>query len=153
MNKKDKKKQTKNLCRIKYKKTLGGYLRRRFYTIKNRCNNHSCLSYPHYGGAGIKCEFENFDEFYSHIVNDLGFTSVEELKGFHIHRINNGNYAVGQIELIFSEEHYFKHKLLRLNKENGDERFTYAEDNYSENSNANSVYQERYSNLNIKKLF
>lgn len=44
-----------------------GMTRTRFYNIfcgiNTRCNNKNCKEYKNYGGRGIKCEWENFEDF------------------------------------------------------------------------------------------
>jgi len=63
--------------------------------IIDRCNNPKFKSYKNYGGRGIRCEWNNFSEFY----NDMGkeYYNHCELFGVTnttIDRIdNNGNYC------------------------------------------------------------
>ena len=62
-------------------------LYKRYYHILSRCNNKNNKDHHHYGGRGIKCEWETFIDFY----NDMsdGFSD-----GLEIDRIdNNGNYS------------------------------------------------------------
>lgn len=40
-----------------------------FYSMRNRCNNGGCSNYSYYGGRGIKCLWNSFEEFY----NDMYF--------------------------------------------------------------------------------
>ncbi|MHA1401187.1 MAG: AP2 domain-containing protein [Candidatus Heimdallarchaeaceae archaeon] len=57
-----------------------------YYNIIARCNNKKNTHYKYYGGRGIKCEWESFEDFY----NDMG----DVPKGKSIDRINNdGNYC------------------------------------------------------------
>ena len=78
----------------KYRKTFMGYLRSRFQTMKQRCNDVNFPHYKNYGGRGIKCRFKNADEFIDYIINELRINP----KGLQIDRINNdGHYEKGNI--------------------------------------------------------
>lgn len=58
-----------------------------FKSIRARCNYTSNKSYYRYGGVGIKCEWESFEEFY----RDMGKRPSDKSS---IDRIdNNGNYS------------------------------------------------------------
>lgn len=71
----------------------------RFYTIytllKARCENKNNPTFKNYGGRGIKCLWNNFDEF----MNDMFMLYNEHIKKYGkiqttIDRIdNNGNYC------------------------------------------------------------
>ncbi len=97
--------------RKKYRATLRGYLRCRYNNTVTRCEYPGDIGYDQYGGAGV-CVLFTFEEFYDHVVNDLGFDSVESLKGLHTHRIGNGNYCVGGIEFLTPKAHKAAHKIL-----------------------------------------
>ena len=60
---------------------------RRWASIQNSCNNQKNPSYKNYGGRGIKCEWQSFEEFY----RDMGDPPTPE---HSLDRIdNNGNYC------------------------------------------------------------
>jgi len=62
-------------------------LYRLYYGIIGRCTNKNEKCYKHYGGRGIKCEWNKFIDFY----NDMAGTYK---KGLEIDRIDvNGNYC------------------------------------------------------------
>lgn len=62
-------------------------LRNTFYDIKRRCNDPKTNNYHNYGGRGIKCLWNTFDEFKS----DMGQSYKPSLS---IDRIdNNGDYC------------------------------------------------------------
>lgn len=62
-------------------------LYKRYYHILSRCNNKNNKDFHHYGGRGIKCEWEKFIDFYNDMI--VGFK-----QGLEIDRIdNNGNYC------------------------------------------------------------
>lgn len=85
----------------KYEQTLIGYLRRRFYGIKQRCNNPKSMAYKHYGGRGIKCRFKNANDFIDCVINVLKI----DPHGLDIDRINNnGHYERGNIRFITHSE-------------------------------------------------
>lgn len=66
--------------------------------ILSRCNDERHGSYERYGGRGIKCKFENFEEFYDHVSSLPRFDKVESER-LTVNRIdNNGNYEKGNLE-------------------------------------------------------
>ena len=77
-----------------YRKTFMGSLRRRFDTIKQRCNNPYSPDYKYYGSRGIKCLFESSDEFIDYIFNELQIDRID----------NNGHYERGNIRLTTAKE-------------------------------------------------
>lgn len=58
-----------------------------FRGIKARCFNKMCPAYKNYGGRGITCEWESFEQFFQ----DMSPTYSKKLT---IERVNNdGNYS------------------------------------------------------------
>lgn len=71
----------------KISRRLSKKLRNVFSSIVNRCSSPKSISYPIYGGRGIKCLWVNADEFLADM-----YPSYKE--GLTIERINNdGNYS------------------------------------------------------------
>lgn len=88
-----------------YRKTIKGYLHRRFQNVKNRCDNPNFPSYKYYGGRGIKCLFKSVSEFINYVINVLGYNTIEKLKGLQIDRIdNNSHYEPGNIRFVTPKE-------------------------------------------------
>ena len=80
--------------------TLNGYLGRVFNNINSRCNNPKCPDYKYYGGRGIQNKF-TLDDFRKYVKEDLGYDTIEKIKGLQIDRINNdGNYEPGNIRFV-----------------------------------------------------
>lgn len=76
-------------------------LRRRLSNAQQRCTNSKAKSYKWYGQRGIKCLFTSFEQFYNHVVDDLGIKNLEQLKGLQLDRINNdGHYEPGNIRFV-----------------------------------------------------
>ena len=87
--------------RHRNRKTLIGYIRCLFGTIKQRCNNPNRNQYKDYGGRGIKVLFESSDEFVDYIVDVLKI----DPRGLEIDRVNNnGNYEKGNIRFVTPQE-------------------------------------------------
>ena len=66
-----------------------------YHSIKNRCNNSKNYDYNKYGGRGIKCLWQSFDEF-KNDMHELYLVHVAKFgeKQTTIDRIdNNGNYC------------------------------------------------------------
>lgn len=85
----------------KYRKTLVGYLRHIFRSIKQRCNNPKQPVYKYYGGRGIKCLFKSSQEFVDYVMNELKI----DPRGLQIDRINNnGHYEKGNIRFVTHSE-------------------------------------------------
>ncbi len=91
--------------------TLRGRLRTRWRAIHRRCTDPKHLNFKRYGGRGIQCLF-TFEEFFVH-VQELGFIRVEMLLGLHIHRIDNTDYRIGNIEFLTPAAHGAAHRELR----------------------------------------
>jgi hypothetical protein len=69
-----------------------------FQGIVQRCSNERSRDYPRYGGAGIKCEFNSFKEFYA----ELGPCPPDKSS---VDRIDpNGNYAPGNVRWADASE-------------------------------------------------
>lgn len=68
---------------------------RRWYGIRQRCNNINSASFVRYGGAGVKCLWKTFEEF----KEDMYESYLKHVKGFGIKnttidRIDSlGNYS------------------------------------------------------------
>ncbi|KKN60013.1 hypothetical protein LCGC14_0536000, partial [marine sediment metagenome] len=72
-----------------YVATLKGCLGEMFNNMKRRCDDPGHRSYKYYSGRGIRVKFESVDEFGNHVIDDLGITSMEQIKGLQIHRKDN----------------------------------------------------------------
>lgn len=97
-------KQVHQKSQRKYRQTFVGYLRYRFYLIKNRCNNPKCSVYYNYGGRGIECRF-TVDEFVNYVTNNMNITDIGQIKGLDIDRIdNNSDYEPGNIRFVTHQE-------------------------------------------------
>ncbi len=85
----------------KYYATLRGHLQNVFKTARRRCDNCADRSYKNYGGRGIQCLFQSFDEFYEYVINVLRV----DPRGLTIDRIDNdGNYEPGNIQFVTHRE-------------------------------------------------
>lgn len=114
----DRGKQVLKEGQAKYHRGIKGFLHRLFNNINQRCNNPGATGYRYWGGRGIRCLFKSFDEFFYYVTIDLGYDSVEKLKGLHIHRIeNNGHYEPDNIEFLTSKEHKARHRREKPNNE------------------------------------
>lgn len=83
-----------------YFENINVYLRRKYAGIKYRCKNPECKQYKDYGGRNIELKF-TINGFIDYVINDLGYDTVEMLKGLQIDRINNnGNYERGNIRFV-----------------------------------------------------
>lgn len=90
-----------NELQNKRRKTLQGFLRGTYANIKKRCNNENCKDYKYYGGRGIKCRFNSFDDFADYVINVLQV----EPRGLTIDRIDNdGHYEKGNIRFVTQAE-------------------------------------------------
>ena len=85
----------------KYYATIRGYLKQTYDNIRKRCDNCADKSYKNYGGRGIRCLFQSFDEFYEYVINVL---RVDPRK-LTVDRIDNdGNYEPGNIQFVTHRE-------------------------------------------------
>ncbi|KKN60016.1 hypothetical protein LCGC14_0536030 [marine sediment metagenome] len=81
--------------------TLKGRLRFIFHCMNGRCNNPDHKFYKYYGGRGILNKFKTLNEFWDHVINDLGIASVDQIQGLQIDRIDNdGHYEKGNIRFV-----------------------------------------------------
>ena len=84
----------------KYRNTVSGYLRSVYTNLNRRCNNLKNKDYSCYGGRGIENKF-TLGDFRKYITIDLGYDTIEKIKGLQIDRINNnGNYEPGNIRFV-----------------------------------------------------
>ncbi len=89
-----------------YYTSFMGRLRRIFHNLNHRCTDPENKDYPRYGGRGIQNKFKSPDDFRDHIINDLGITTFDQIKGLQVHRTNNdSHYMQGNIEFLTPEEH------------------------------------------------
>ncbi len=96
--------------RKEYYATLKGHLGRVFNGMNQRCNNPKIHNYSRYGGRGIQNKFVPPDEFRNYVIDELGITCIEQIKGLHIHRIDNdGHYEIGNIKFLTPDEHKAVH--------------------------------------------
>ena len=96
-----------------YQESLVFVLRKRWIAANYRCNNAQSTNYEKYGAKGIKNLF-TFQEYFDHITLDLGYDSVESLRGMDVHRIDNdGNYEIGNIQLLSDANHKEVHVQMR----------------------------------------
>ncbi len=92
-----------NRCKSDQKRraTLKGRLGIIFDSMNNRCSNPNFKQYKDYGGRGIENRFGSRDEFRNYVINELGFTSFEQIKNLQIDRIDNdGHYEKGNIRFV-----------------------------------------------------
>lgn len=105
-NKTDRGKIVAAKATVKYTATIRGFLKKRFYCIRQRCTDQNHISYHRYGGRGITCEFQNADEFMNYVISILRIDPRSKI----VHRKNNdGNYCPGNIEFLTFEEHVAIH--------------------------------------------
>lgn len=84
-----------------YRETLNGYLRQVFKDMVHRCTNPKRHNYSRYGGRGIKCTFSSANSFIDYVVNALGISSFEQIRGLQIDRTDNdGHYEPGNIRFV-----------------------------------------------------
>ena len=89
----------------RYRQTLGGYLRRIYSHIKQRCSNPTCEKYKNYGGRGIENKFKTVQDFLNYVINELEITNINQIKGLDMDRINNdGHYEPGNIRFVTHKE-------------------------------------------------
>lgn len=87
-----------------YFNTLNGRLARIFGHLNLRCNSPAVHNYKNYGGRGIENRF-TLDEFRNYVVNELGITTIEQIQGLQIDRIDNdGHYEKGNIRFVTCKE-------------------------------------------------
>lgn len=85
-------------------------LKYRYDSMKKRCRNPWSKDFARYGGRGIDCCFDTFEEFCDYVDFDLAVDPA----GLHMHRIdNNDSYKRGNIEFLTPEEHAAAHARIR----------------------------------------
>jgi len=83
------------------RQTLIGHLKITFRNMRDRCNNPVNKRYDCYGGRGIQCLFQTFEDFYRYVTRDLGVVDFNQIKGLQIDRTNNnGHYQKGNIRFV-----------------------------------------------------
>jgi len=88
-----------------YRLTFKGYLFHKYYAIKQRCDNPNCKAYKNYGGRGIENRFKSSEEFMVYIITELGITSLKQIKGLDLDRIDNeGHYEKGNLRFTTHKE-------------------------------------------------
>lgn len=65
----------------------GTRIYKKYFALKDRCNNKNNISYKNYWWRWIKCEWENFEQFYKDMSNSyIEWYSLDRMN-------NNGNYS------------------------------------------------------------
>lgn len=91
--------------RMKYNKSMKGYIAILFNNMMNRCTNQKHPKYKYYGGKGVKCLFESIDDLRCYVVDRLKI----DPRGLDCDRINNnGHYERGNIQFITHKENVRK---------------------------------------------
>ncbi|MCJ7483908.1 MAG: hypothetical protein MUO31_13195 [Thermodesulfovibrionales bacterium] len=91
-------------------KSIKGRLRVIWKQMLQRCSNPRRKDYKYYGERGIKVNFDSFEDFLTHILNEL----KTETRGLDIDRVDtNGHYERGNIRFITHAENM---KNRRVNK-------------------------------------
>lgn len=91
--------------RKNYRQTLRGRLQNTYYSMRTRCTDVRRKNYHRYGGRGIKCNFKSFQEFVDYVVNILKITTLKQIKGLQVDRIDNdGHYEPGNIRWVTPKE-------------------------------------------------
>lgn len=70
-------------------------LQNRFRAIRHRCESPKHIGYSKYGGRGIKCEWNSFEEFFADMSESFSeHVRINGIKATQIDRIDtNGNYS------------------------------------------------------------
>ena len=106
-------KETRRKSSIKGHNTLRGYLGCVFHGLNRRCNNTMSEVYEYYGDRDIELRF-TLNEFRDYVINVLGITTFDQIKGLQIHRINNNShYMPVNIEFLTPKQHAAAHARLR----------------------------------------
>ena len=88
-----------------HRKTIPYRITKILSGIKQRCYNHNCDCYKHYGGRGITLEFTRKE-----LEDWLSENNIDP-RGLDIHRKDNdGNYTLDNIEFLTHSEHTTLHK-------------------------------------------
>lgn len=82
---------------------------RKFRSLKQRCEVESDKSYKNYGGRGIKCEWDDFESFYSDMYKSyIKHVQKHTNKHTHLDRIdNNGNYSKDNCRWVTPKENSY----------------------------------------------
>jgi hypothetical protein len=113
-------------------------------SIKSRCLNINSRRFKDYGGRGIKCEWNTFEEFYK----DMG----DRPKGLSIDRIdNNGNYSKENCRWATPKEQARNRKTNILVKYNGEIKCL-SEWSEIKKININTLRNRHKKGWNIKKM-
>lgn len=91
--------------RLRYSKSVKGYIAILFNNMMNRCTNTKHPKYKYYGGRGIKCLFNSIHELRRYIIDELQV----DPRGLDCDRVNNnGHYECGNIQFITHRENIRK---------------------------------------------
>jgi len=93
-----------------YYDKLSGHLRLIYHNMCARCSNPKHTSFKWYGNKGIKVLFKDFDSFYQYVTQEMGITSIDQIRGKHFHRKDSTKgYQPDNLELLTEPEHYQLH--------------------------------------------
>lgn len=83
-----------------------------FANIKGRCNKKTWVGYHNYGGRGIKCEWNSFQEFLQDMGNSYNCKNKKKLT---LDRINNdGNYCKDNCRWVTHKENMYNTRINKL---------------------------------------
>ena len=77
----------------------------RYYNMYQRCNNPNDSGYEHYGGRGIKLEYENAIDLYFDFIDEFRkLAETNPINTISFDRIDiNGNYCKNNLRLVCSQ--------------------------------------------------
>lgn len=77
----------------------------RYYNMYQRCNNPNDSGYEHYGGRGIKLEYENAIDLYFDFIDEFRkLAKTNPINTISFDRIDvNGNYCKNNLRLVCSQ--------------------------------------------------
>lgn len=77
----------------------------RYYNMYQRCNNPNNTNYEHYGGRGIKLEYENAIDLYFDFIDEFKeLAKTNLINTISFDRIDvNGNYCKSNLRLVCSQ--------------------------------------------------
>ena len=103
-------KESRRKTNKNFKASLKGHLSSIFFGMDRRCNNPEHKTYKWYGLRGIELRF-TLNEFRDYVINELGYDTIEKLRGLETHRINNdSHYMRGNIVFLTSKQHGAAHR-------------------------------------------